>query len=535
MKSIHSLTQVTIGSPSAKSCVKAYAVAGLMGLGFFGSAAAVTVPNCSAVTDADFTMSTLVTRQGGNLNEPLRMAFDMSSSGVVDIYFVEKAGKVRKYDGATKAVSNIGTISVRTTGEHGLLGIALDPNFKTNKWLYLFYGTGSGAYEFHLSRFTMAGSTLDMSSEKVMLKIPADNNQWHTGGALLFDKKGDLWVTVGDNKSDEGGSPNSNSFLGKILRIHPMDDGTYSVPDGNLFPKGTEKTKPEVYIMGDRNPYSITVDPVTGWPAWGEVGPDGFGPTEEFNIAPKPGNYGWPYFAGNNMVLKSGKVPSAPVNSSNLNTGITNLPPAVPASYFYNQSAAITGPIYRYDATPNSPIKMPPHFDGVWFMTDFNQGGSMGGTIDTMSFDDKGTVKKFGRVFPKWKLISPTDFQVGPDGAFYAVNYAGYFSTVDATAIVRIEYNGTCRPPSAYSSAIAVPGKAEGGFSINGSLVSVGFEGESQLEVRDLGGRTWFSRRVQGGAALDLSGAFKARPGLYVVTLSSGRATYSKKALLGSD
>ena len=81
---------------------------------------------CGPVKDADFTMTTLVSQTAGNLQEPLRMAFDMSEKGDVDIYFVEKAGKVRKYDGATKQVSTLGSISVRTTGEHGLLGIALD-------------------------------------------------------------------------------------------------------------------------------------------------------------------------------------------------------------------------------------------------------------------------------------------------------------------------------------------------------------------------------------------------------------------------
>ncbi len=165
---------------------------------------------CPAVKDADFAMTTLVSQTANNLQEPLRMAFDMSAKGDVDIYFIEKAGKVRKYDGATKVVSTLGSVGVRTTGEHGLLGIALDPGFKANKRLYLFYGTSQGAYQFRVSRFTLAGEQLDMASEKIMIRIPADNNSWHTGGALAFDGSGDLWITVGDNKSDESGSPNTN-------------------------------------------------------------------------------------------------------------------------------------------------------------------------------------------------------------------------------------------------------------------------------------------------------------------------------------
>ena len=514
------------------------ALAALLCLAWARNASAVAFPGCDTPTDADFNMTTLVSRQAAGLNEPLRMAFDMSDKGDVDIYFVEKAGKVRKYDGVTKSVTNLGNISVRTTGEHGLLGIALDPAFKANRRIYLFYGAGQGAYEFRLSRFTLGASgSLDMGSEKIMLRISADDQQWHTGGALQFDVKGDLWVTVGDNKSDEGGAPNTNSLLGKILRIHPKEDGTYSIPEGNLFAEGTAKTRPEIFIMGDRNPYSIALDPQTGRVAWGEVGPDGFGPTEEFNITSKPGNYGWPYFAGNNMAMKSGKDPKAPVNNGSMNTGLVNLPPAIPATYAYNQSCAITGPVYRYDATPNSPYKMPPQFEGIWFMTDFNAYGNMGGTMDTMSLDANGTPKKFGRIFPKWKLASPTDFEVGPDGALYALNYAGYFSTADNTAIVRIEYKGSCRPDSKYSSALfhAKDANANGGgrLEVQGSLVRVRGLGEADLRVGDFQGRTFLSLHSRGNAEYDLSRAFQERAGLYLVTLVSAGETVSRKAFLG--
>ena len=67
---------------------------------------------------------------------------------------------------------------------------------------------------------------------------------------------------------------NTNDLRGKILRIHPEDDGTYTIPEGNLFPKGTEKTRPEIYVMGDRNPWRISIDSKTGYIYWGEVGPD---------------------------------------------------------------------------------------------------------------------------------------------------------------------------------------------------------------------------------------------------------------------
>src|SRR5690606_18622882 len=90
---------------------------------------------------------------------------------------------------------------------------------------------------------------------------------------------------------------------GKILRVHPEDDGTYTIPEGNLFEPGTDQTRPEIYVMGLRNPYRIHVDPETGWLYWGDVGPDarvdsetrGSKGYDEYNQAREAGFFGWPY------------------------------------------------------------------------------------------------------------------------------------------------------------------------------------------------------------------------------------------------
>ena len=143
-------------------------------------------------------------------------------------------------------------------------------------------------------------------------------------------------------------SANTNDLRGKILRIHPEADGTYTIPDGNLFPKGTPKTRPEIYTMGHRNPYRISVDKHTGNVYWGDVGPDagtdsaGVGPMaeDEYNVARQPGNFGWPYFVADNKAYnelnfatnQSGPKfdPAQPVNKSPNNTGLQSLPPPSP-------------------------------------------------------------------------------------------------------------------------------------------------------------------------------------------------------------
>src|SRR5260221_5441781 len=141
----------------------------------------------------------------------------------------------------------------------------------------------------------MVGYTLDMSSEKILLVIPTQRLQCcHSAGSLFMHTNGDLYISVGDNSnpfSSDGFAPldeqpgrspwdsqksasNENDLRGKILRIHPQPDGSYTIPSGNLFPPGTPSTKPEIYIMGCRNPFRMAVDEGTRRLYSGDVGPD---------------------------------------------------------------------------------------------------------------------------------------------------------------------------------------------------------------------------------------------------------------------
>ncbi len=413
------------------------------------AAGAAPYPGCADPVESEFRMTTVVTRQAGSLAEPLKMDFDRAADGKVDIYFVEKGGNLRRYDAATQAVATLGKLDVHVQDEYGLMGIVLDPAFKANHNLFLLYMPNLNPIEMRISRFTLAGGLLDRNSEKILMKFPAATG-WHGGGGMAFDASGNLWVGVGDTRAGEVAAPNTNDLRGKILRVHPTPDGAYTIPEGNLFAPGTAKTRPEIYIMGTREPYTLAIDPKTQWMAWGDVGPDGWGVTEEYDLATKPYNAGFPYFAGNNKLLTNGdgihttpgnENPAKPTNTSSANTGITDLPPAQPATYAYNQACGMTGPIYRYDYIPNSPVKMPPQFDGLWFVGDFNLN-----LLDTLGINADGSAKRLGRIFGNLKPNRITDFKLGPDGAIYLMNYAGNYGTTDATAIVRIEYTGTCRP-----------------------------------------------------------------------------------------
>jgi hypothetical protein len=245
---------------------------------------------------------------------------------------VERPGWVNRLNPATGKRTRLAKLPVRFTGEDGLIGMALDPDFTRNKFIYLYFGdpvlVADTAYNV-LARFVVGPDSLLQGTRRDLLRIPVvAEGVSHSGGSLAFDSRGNLYLSTGDNtnpfKSDgyaplddrpgqqtfdsQRSAGNSNDLRGKILRIHPTMDiattdvanpnGLYTIPKGNLFPVGTAQTRPEIYVMGCRNPYRINLDLQTDVLYWGEVGPDagkdsvGRGPRghDEFNRATEAGN-----------------------------------------------------------------------------------------------------------------------------------------------------------------------------------------------------------------------------------------------------
>jgi cytochrome c len=211
------------------------------------------------------------------------------------IFFNEYRGKLKVYHPDTKQVVEAGTLDVWAQQENGFLGFALDPKFAENGWIYCLYSPPDYPGQ-HLSRFTMKGDTLDMASEKLILQFEEQRKECcHHAGSVEFGPDGCLYFSAGDNTNPFGDSQsyapidqrpdrspwdaqksasNTNSLNGKIIRIRIKPDATYEIPEGNLFPPGTPKTRPEIYVMGCRNPWRISLDQKTGYLYWGEVGPD---------------------------------------------------------------------------------------------------------------------------------------------------------------------------------------------------------------------------------------------------------------------
>ncbi|MDQ2665909.1 MAG: PQQ-dependent sugar dehydrogenase, partial [Gemmatimonadota bacterium] len=320
---------------------------------------AQTPAHTTTIDATRFTRKVLV----DGLSEPMQLEFDHKGR----VYWIERGGTMRRLDEATGKVDLIGTIPVALVGEAGLIGFLLDRNFETTRHIYIYSSAPGDIREMHLSRVTLgARDVVDLKSEIVMMRWPFEVTS-HMGGGMTWDAAGNLYLTVGDNSSatqynpvhfsNAGGkgqdsqrsAANSNDYRGKILRIHPKPDGTYSIPAGNLFPPGTPNTRAEIYTMGNRNPWRVSIDSRTGELFWGEVGPDaghdsaGVGPMgyDEYNVAKSAGFYGWPYAIGYNRTYNSydqatnryGPAPDPAhlTNTSPNNTGIRDLPPARPA------------------------------------------------------------------------------------------------------------------------------------------------------------------------------------------------------------
>jgi cytochrome c len=464
----------------------------------------------------------------GALDEP--MNFEVLKDGRA--YVNERKGGLKLVDPVNKTVTLVANIPVNTKytsaegkvteAEEGFVGFTIDPKFDENHWAYLYYAHPTEKKQI-LSRWELREDKLILGTEKIMLEISTQRETCcHTGGGMTWDDKGNLFLTVGNNTGnvveksqtderpgrsswdDQRGSANTNDLRGKILRIHPEADGSYSIPDGNLFPKGTPKTRPEIYIMGDRNPWRPSVDSKTGYLYWGEVGPDANADTkttktgmDEFNQARGPGNFGWPYFIGENVgyplydyvhdTVLGENNPAKPINKSINNTGLAELPPAQPAfiSYPYGISekfplvgtgarCAVGGPIYHQENFTGARRPFPAYFEGKWIVADLSRGWIM-----TISMNDKADYQSMEPFLPSYQPIEPIDIKFGPSGDLYVLEYgSNWFRKSDNARLVRIAYNAGNRSPVA-----AISSSAPGGvLPLQVKLSSAGtkdFDGDS--------------------------------------------------------
>lgn len=442
------------------------------------------------------------------------------------VLFTERKGKVKLFNpkkpNTYKVVANL---PVYIKQEYGLMGINVDPDFKNNKWVYLYYSPVSSeadtSQRLVRMKYDTERDTLLPSTEQVLLRVPVKRTDCcHTGGSIAWDKQGNLYLSTGDDINPFGNdgygaldgrpgranwdgrstSSNTNDLRGKILRIKPRPEGGYDIPAGNLFAPGTEKARPEIYVMGNRNPYRISVDQRTGFLYWGEVGPDAGndsptrGPRgyDEVNQARKAGYFGYPLFVADNKAYNrydmgtkvSGERfdPLKPINDSPHNTGLVELPPAQKAFIYYPYADspefgpivgkggrnAMAGPVYYYDDYPENDVKFPRHYDGKFFAYEWIRDW-----IHPVTMTKEGDFVSMETFMPNTKFSHPIDMQFAVDGSLYVLEYGNtWFAQNDDSRLSRITYNAGNRKPVAVASinkkAGAVPMKAV--FSSKGTI-----------------------------------------------------------------
>jgi cytochrome c len=455
------------------------------------------------------------------------------------IFFNEIGGKVKVFDPKTKLISEIGELKVTTSQENGLLGMALDPDFAKNQWIYFFHSPADFDGQF-ISRFTLRDGKIDPESRKDLLSWPEQRKQCcHHAGALRFGPDGCLYASTGDNTNpfndSEGYAPiderpdrdpwdaqkssaNTNDLRGKILRIKPTPEGGYTIPEGNLFPPGTPKTRPEIYAMGFRNPWRFNIDPATGFVYVGDVGPDAGGDRPErgprgfdtVNLVRKPGNYGWPYSRGNRVYVDfdfADKKPGAtydtgkPVNRSPNNSGLTELPPVQAPLVWYPSAAspefpqlgtggrtACGGPVFHFKPEFEKTGGFPAYFDGCLLFYDWQRPfvqwarlDEAGALIELLPFTAAARVAQgeddgSGR----FQIRRPVDFLFGKDGALYFLDYGETWGANRDSRLVRMSYQwGNLAPvtkasisPASGREPLKVTLSAKGSMDHEGDAIS---------------------------------------------------------------
>ena len=456
------------------------------------------------------------------------------------VLHTERSGEVWLHNPANGLKTLAAKLNVYSHDEEGLQSIALDPGFASNRWVYLYYsppldtpvddpatpavnegdapGFGTPA-EFarfkgyiQLSRFKWGGSTIDLGSEQKILQVPVDRGICcHVGGDIVFDQAGNLLLSTGDDsnpfESDgyapiderEGRNPvfdaqrsaaNTNDLRGKVLRITPGAGGGYTIPAGNLFVDQNPLTKPEIYLMGLRNPFRIEFNKASGELYVADYSPDADEPNPlrgpaghgKWTVATEPGNYGWPYCATAKLpyidydfatgVSGAAFNCAAPVNESPNNTGVKDLPTVTQPDvwYSYGPSAEfpelgtggigpMAGPAYAYDAKlagKKGSTAWPAYYNGVPLFYEW--------TRDYIKafFTSGADVTRIEPVVGTFDFDNPIDLEFGPEGALYVLEYGdGYFGkNLPGAELARVDFVGPSanRAPSVTANADTTEG-----------------------------------------------------------------------------
>ncbi len=346
-----------------------------------------------------------------------------------DIYIGEQSGTILLYHNGAVQPTPVGTLNTDGSAEKGLLGMALDPNFAGNGYIYVSYTTTDEHAQ--VSRFTIQNGALNMASEKVIYKGNQAQNPHHSANDLHIGPDGKLWWSVGDNVPSITNAQTLTNIYGKILRFNL--DG--SIPADNPFIH-IPGAVPAIYAYGLRNPFRFSFLP----DGRAIVADTGSSYWEELNVIQPGGNYGWDFVEGDcgscgyiNPVYAYGHVP-------------------------------VDGAISAIAAYAGNTF--PSAYQHVVFFGDYNRGD-----IEAVAFDPTYTTAISDTVFDN-SAGTIADLQEGPDGNLYYVSiFEGTFTKITAPgpfpAVKITAHQHQLRNNAAPSAQITAPSTYNAGDTIH--------------------------------------------------------------------
>ncbi len=433
-----------------------------LGLAIPGGHAAKNSSQAPLAAPACFQAQTVVS----GLNLPTSFAFAPDGR----IFIAEKNGDVRVFKNGALLPTPVIDISARVNNywDRGLIGMALDPNFATNGYLYLMYpyeataSDDAGGKTSRLSRFTVVGDTASPSTEKILLgteagsacsQFPVGSDcipaEWygHGVGDIHFGSDGSMFVTNGDasdwNVVNDPAlrAQDLNSLAGKIIRIDPATG--QGLPDNPYYNGDPNAARSKVWAYGVRNAYRFSIRPNSGTPGTVYAGDVGWSDTEEVDAVPKGANLGWPCYEGN--VIQAG-YQFKPVCQALYAAVAADPSKWTKAIYTYDHNgtgAAVTGGAFYTGTT------YPASYQGVYFFGDYARN-----QLRYMSVSGSDVVTAGPTDFDPG-ASSPVDIQVGPDGNVYAL-------AIGSGQLIKYAYSGGAPPAGGYLSDLTWTSAANG-------------------------------------------------------------------------
>ncbi len=344
------------------------------------------------------------------------------------IFVCQQGGSLRVVKNGALLPDPFVIIPVNSSGERGLLGVAFDPNFAANQFVYVYYTTQSLPLHNRVSRFTASGDIAVPGSEVVLLDLNNLSATNHNGGALHFGPDGKLYIATGENATPSN-SQSLNNLLGKILRINA--DPLNLIPPDNPFIGQATGVNQAIWALGLRNPFTFNFQPGMGRIFINDVGQNAL---EEINDGIAGSNYGWPACEG-------------PCNPPNVNF-------SDPIHFYANDpsTCAITGGTFYNPATQQFPAP----YVGKYFFADL-----CAGWIRYIDPANPASANTFAT-----GLGLPVDLQVSAGGSLYYLQRGDEdlwridFTGVQTPAITQHPANRTVGAGQTATFTVAASGAA---------------------------------------------------------------------------